>query len=217
VLATADGQIWKLDSELHPLFSHEAFSQLAISPGGTVLASVSLDGSLVVYDLVGNRVLSRATAHRAVALSAVWWSDVLLTSGSDGAIRQWSLASGGLQLRGQAREATPVQFVRVIADGWVYIVNGATLSIERAGRAAVRLDLARQIQAIAVSPDKRYVAASVTGEIVVVDVRADKLAALAIETPPRTAFEFLDATSLAVVSAAGLGAVRVDDLDYERF
>jgi len=87
--------------------------------------------------------------------------------------------------------------------------------IGRVGRAAVRLELATPIQWIAVSPDLRYVAASVTGEVVVLDLRADKLATLAIETSGDTSFQFLDASSLAVGTGAGLAVVHVDDMSYE--
>lgn len=94
---------------------------------------------------------------------------------------------------------------------------GGTLSIHRAGRAPVRLELATPMQGITVSPDLRYVAASVTGEVVVLDVRADKLATLDLETGPDTTFDFLDASSLAVVSAAGLAVAHVDDMRYLPF
>ena len=214
VLATADGRLWKLDSELHPLYPHEGISRLAISSDGRHLASCSLDGSLVVFDLIDNRVVSRMTAGRAVALSVAWWSDTVLTSGSDGMVRRWSLTRDGLQLRDQVQEAGPVHIVKAFADGWAYGVSG-TLAIRRAGRAPVRLELATPIQWIAVSPDLRYVAASVTGEVVVLDVRADQLATLALDTSADTGFNFLDARSLAVGSETGLAVLHVDDMSYE--
>ncbi len=217
VLATAEGRIWKLDSDLHPLYSQEAISHVALSSSGALLASCSLDGSLVVFDLARNRVVSRATAHSKVALSAAWWSDTLLTSGSDGAMRQWSLTGGGLQRRAQVQEAAPVNVVRALADGWVYSVDGGTLSIERAGGAPVRLDLARPVQSITVSADLRYVAANITDEIVVLDLRTDRLAALAIETSPYAGLSFLDGSSLAVGSSVGLAVIHVDDMVYEPF
>jgi len=216
VLVTADGRVWKFDSELHLLYPHESISRLAISPDGRLLASCGLDGSLVVFDLADNRVVSRVTAHSAVALSVAWWSDTVLTSGSDGSLRQWSLTRDGLQRQDQAQEAGPVHMVKAFADGWTYGVN-STLVIGRAGRAPVRLELATPIQWIAVSPDLRYVAASVTGEVVVLDVRADKLATLAIEASGDTSFQFLDASSLAVGPEPGLAVVHVDDMSYEPF
>jgi len=94
-----------------------------------------------VFDLADNRVVSRVTAHSAVALSVAWWSDTVLTSGSDGSLRQWSLTRDGLQRQDQAQEAGPVHMVKAFADGWAYGVN-STLVIGRAGRAPVRLELA---------------------------------------------------------------------------
>ena len=182
-----------------------------------LLASTGSDGSLVAFDLVDHRVVSRAAAHRGVALSAAWGSDVLLSSGSDGAVKWWSLAAGGLQLRGQVQEDAPVRFVRVISDGWVYSVNGSSLVIARAGRAVVRLELTTPVRSLAVSADLRYVVASLSGEAVVLDVRADRLAALAIASDSDPTLGFLDRSTLAVVSAAGFAVVALDGLAYERF
>jgi hypothetical protein len=216
VLATDDGRIWRLDSELHPLYAQEAIYQLAISSDGKRLASCSLDGSLVAFDLSDNRLMSRVIAHRPGALSVAWWSDAVLTSGVDGAVRQWSLTGDRLQLRGQVQDAAPARFVKALADGWVHGIDGGTLSIRRAGSAPVRLDLARPIQRVKVSPDLRYFAASIASELVVIDLRADKLATLAIESPDFN-LAFLDGSSLAVDSTAGVQIVHLDDLDYERF
>ncbi|HEX3483055.1 MAG TPA: serine/threonine-protein kinase [Kofleriaceae bacterium] len=216
VFTTADGRIWKLDGELHPLYSQDKIFQLAISSDARLLASCGVGGSLVVFDLVDNRVVSRVTAHRTAAMSVAWWSRTLLSSGSDGLMRQWSISSDRVQLQGQVQEAAPVHSVQAFADGWVYASAG-TLSIDRLGRAPVRLELARPIQWVIVSPDMRYVAASVTGKVVVLDVRANRLATLAIETTSDTTFNFLDASSLAVVSDAGLAVIHVDAMSYEPF
>jgi WD40 repeat protein len=217
VVATADGRIWKLDSDLHPLYSQDTISQIELSPDGRLLASSGYDGSLVVFDLVENRLVSRVTPSRTVAISVAWWSDTLLTAGSDGVVQQWSVTRGGLQLREQIQEAVPVRSVKAFADGWVYSTDDGSLAIGRAGRPPARLALARPVQWIAVSPDLRYVAASVGDGIVVLDVRANKLAALDTETTADTTFNFLDANSLAVFSPVGLAVVHVDDMAYERF
>jgi hypothetical protein len=152
-----------------------------------------------------------------VAISVAWWSDTLLTAGSDGVVQQWSVTRGGLQPREQVQEAVPVRSVKAFADGWVYSTDDGSLSIGRAGRPPARLALPRPVQWIAVSPDLRYVAASVGDGIVVLDVRANKLAALDTETTADTTFNFLDANSLAVFSPVGLAVVHVDDMAYERF
>jgi WD40 repeat protein len=216
VLATADGRIWKLDSELHPLYSQEAIYRLAMSPSGKLLASCGLDGSLIVFDLAENRLVSRVIAHRAGTVSAAWWSDVVLTSGIDGMVRQWSLTAGGLQPRVEVQEAAPVRFVQALADGWIYGIDGGILAIDRAGSAPFRLDLARPVHWTSLSPDMRYLAVSVAGELIVIDVRANQLATLAIDAADFN-ISFVDGSLLAVVSTTGLKVVHVDDLDYERF
>jgi hypothetical protein len=131
-------------------------------------------------------------------------------------MRQWSLTATGLQLRAQVQEAAPVRFVKAFADGWVYGIDGGILSIDRAGSAPLRLDLGKPVHRISLSPDMRYFAASVASELVVIDVRANKLATLAIDSPDFN-ITFVDGSSLALVSATGLQVVHVDDLDYERF
>jgi WD40 repeat protein len=190
---------------------------MAISADGRLLASSGLDGSLVVFDLAENRVVSRVIAHRGAVLSVAWSQDVIFTSGVDGLLRQWSLTGAGLQLRDQVQEVASVRLIKAFTGGWAYGVDGGILSISRAGSAPLRLELAEPIRAIDVSPDMRYVAASVAGEIAVVDLRDDKLATLSIDTPNGVDISFADGSSLALMSSTGLKIVGLNNMYYEQF
>ena len=53
------------------------------------------------------------------------------------------------------------------------------------GGIALRLEMGRPIDTIDLSPDQRYVAAGVNGEIVVIDMQRDAIATLTVGTPGR--------------------------------
>ncbi|HEX7843412.1 MAG TPA: hypothetical protein VF469_38330, partial [Kofleriaceae bacterium] len=218
VFAASDGRIWKLDRDLHRLYSQDAVPErVAISPDGKRLASCGLDGSLVVFDLAQGRVVSRVIAHRGAVRTVAWRGGLVVTSGIDGTLRQWSLAGDTLELEREVREAGPIRLTRVFAGGWAASIDERILAIGRAGIAPLRFELGKPINAIDVSPDMRYVVASALGEVVVVDLRDDKLATVDIDSSWTGHAAFVDASSLAVIATTELELVHLAGLDYVRF
>jgi len=220
VLASADGRIWKLDDRLQPLYSQDARPVLvAVAPGQTLVASCGTDGSLIVFDLATSRVVSRVVAHTGPTRSCAWQGDAIWTSGVDGRLRQWTLHRGTLELRAQVLDPAPLRFTKVFSGGWAASAGETTLVIGGADPTTppLRLALDKPIYAIDVSPDARYVAASIPGEIVIVDLRDDKLATMDIDSSTTGQAAFVDARSLAVTAATGLKLVHIDQLDYIPF
>ena len=82
---------------------------------------------------------------------------------------------------------------------------------------ALRLSIGRNIDALDVSADLRYVAAAVKGEIVVVDMQRSAIATPAISSPVALQVSFLDPTSLTFSESAALKTLRADHLDYVPF
>src|SRR6185503_10324529 len=214
VFASPDGRIWRLDSELHELYSQEAVpSGVAISPGGELVASSGLDGSLVVFDVASGRVVSRIIGHRGTVSGLGWQGDRLWSAGLDGTLRWWVLRDTGLVPREVVHEAARIRLATVFATGWAADVGEGVLRIQRDGTAPLRFELENHIDSIAVSPDERYVAASLRGEIVVVDPSRNRIATVNVEAE-NGRVTFIDATTLALNAAGALEVVHVDELDY---
>jgi hypothetical protein len=215
--ASLDGTIWKLDEQLHELYSQSAVpSRVAISPSGRRIASSGLDGSLIVFDAVANRETARIAAHNGGVQGLGWLGDELWTAGADGTLRWWAMRGDGIELRAIVHESARLRLTNVFATGWAASVGETVLLIHRNGVARpIRLELDKHIQAIDVSPDMRYVAAAVPGEIVVIDLQDDRLATLSIDAG--TGVMFVDAATLAVNNVGPLNAVHVKDLAYLRF
>lgn len=68
-----------------------------------------------------------------------------------------------------------------------------------------------------VSPDQRYVAAGVNGEIVVVDLQRNAIATIAAGPPKPKFIRFLDAVTLVFSEVAALKTVEANHLKYVPF
>jgi len=79
------------------------------------------------------------------------------------------------------------------------------------------LDLGRAIYALDVSPDQRYVAAGVNGEIAVIDLKRNAIATMTVGSPRPKHISFLDTATLAYSEVAALKTVEVDHLEYVPF
>jgi hypothetical protein len=215
--ASLDGRIWKLDDQLHELYSQGAVpSRVAVSPSGRLIASSGLDGSLIVFDAVANRTMARIVAHTRGVQGLGWQGDELWTSGADGTLRWWAMAGDGIELRAVVHESARLRLTKVFATGWAASVGESVLVIHRNGVARpIRLEIDKHIEAIDVSPNLRYVAAAVAGEIVVIDLQNDRLATFSLDAGPGVMF--VDAETLAVNNAGSLKTVRVKELAYLRF
>ncbi|HEY0990822.1 MAG TPA: WD40 repeat domain-containing protein, partial [Kofleriaceae bacterium] len=217
VFASPDGRIWKLDDELRELYSQEAVpAGVALAPGGTLLASGGLDGSLIVFDLATRRIVSRIVGHRGAVSGLGWRGDLLWSTGLDGTLRWWALHDGGLQPREVVHEPARIRLARVFAAGWAADVREGVLRIQSDDAPPLRFDLDKHIDSIDVSPDERYVAAGVRGEIVVVDRSRNRIATLNLESENGWV-TFLDSSTLALNAAGTIGLVPVNELDYLPF
>jgi hypothetical protein len=217
--ATSDGRVWKLDDAIHPLYAHNAIAyRVAVSPDGARLASVDLDGTLIVYDLAAGRVTARAMAHAGAIRSLTWQDDGLWTSGVDGALRQWHASASGLSLISQVHETTRFRLTHVFPGGWAANVGTGVLLVGRTGAPApLRLEVGRPIDDIDVSPHSRYVAVSSLGEVVIIDLGGSRLATVPIDSTPIGYVGFVDNATVAVSAQSALKLIHLEQLDYIPF
>nr|CCC94569.1 unnamed protein product [Trypanosoma congolense IL3000] len=92
---TARGVVQRRSSEA----GHTAaLCDVGFSPDGRVFASCGLDGSLIIYDGVSSRVITKVgNAHSGVPVTSVQFSrtgNILLTAGMDSVPRLWDLRRG---------------------------------------------------------------------------------------------------------------------------
>jgi WD40 repeat protein len=218
IFASADGRVWRFDGTLTELYNHASAYRIAVSRDGRLVGSSGLDGSLAVYDLANRRLLEHVHDHVGPAYNVSWVDDELWTAGDDGAIKRWVVRDGHLVLRHTLHAPGSVHLMKAVRGGWAANAGENTLLIGREGdAAAMKIDLGRPIDTLDVSPDLRYVAAGVTGEVVVVDLQRNAVATMTVGSPRPKHLSFLDATSLAYSEVATLKSVQVDHLDYVPF
>jgi len=88
IFASADGKIWRFDSSLEELYSHnEVPYRMALSSDGRLLASCALDGSFDVFDLVNRRLVSRLIGRAGAAYIPTWVDDELWMAADDGTLK----------------------------------------------------------------------------------------------------------------------------------
>jgi WD40 repeat protein len=219
IFASADGKIWRFDHGLHELFARNAVPyRMALSSDGRALASCALDGSLDVLDLVERRLVAHLVGHAGTACTVTWVDDELWTSGDDGTLKRWAVRAGTLTLRHNVQVSAAFRLMTVAHGGWAANVGEGVLVVSLDGASvALRLDVGGHIDALDASPDLRYVAASVNGQLVVVDMQRSAIATLAIDAPMVQQVSFLDPTTLAFSESAVLETLRVDRLAYVPF
>jgi eukaryotic-like serine/threonine-protein kinase len=219
IFASADGKIWRFDDHVEELYAHNGVPyRMAISPDGRLLALGALNGSIAVLDLVNRRLISHLIGHVGATRSVAWVGDELWTSGDDGTLKRWALRDGLLTLQHSVQASAPFRLTKVVAGGWAANVGEGVLLVSVDGASiALRLDVGRNIDALDVSPDLRYIAAGVSGEIIVVDMQLHAIATSTIGSPMAQQVSFLDPTSLAFSEPTGFKMLRVDHLDYVSF
>jgi len=218
VFASADGRVWFYDDRLQELYMHTSVYRLALSPDGRMLGSCGLDGSLAVYDLANRKLVSHVHDHVGPANNIAWVDDQLWTFGDDGALKRWGVRNGSVTLQHTLDVGGRMQNVKAVRGRWAANAGDSVLAIGRDGDSvALRLDLGRSIDALDVSPDQRYVAAGINGEIVVVDLQRNAIATMTVGSPRPKYLSFLDAATLAFSETAALKTVEVDHLDYVPF
>ena len=220
IFASNDSKIWRFNNGLQELYSHTGVPhRMAISTDGRSLASCSLDGSLAVFDLLNRRLITHLIGHASATCSVTWIDDELWTTGGGGTLKRWGLRDGTLALQHNVQaSATTLRLMRVAHGGWAADGGEGVLLVSLDGASvALRLSIGRNIDALDVSPDLRYVAAAVNGELVVVDMQRNAIATPAIGSPVALQVSFLDQTSLTFSESAALKTLRVDHLDYVSF
>ncbi|HEX3760138.1 MAG TPA: hypothetical protein VHW23_15585, partial [Kofleriaceae bacterium] len=140
------------------------------------------------------------------------------TFGNDSAVKRWVVRDGTVTLRQTLDVGGRMTNVKTVRGTWASNVGESNLVIGRDGGAiALRLDVGKAIDAVDVSPDQRYVAAGINGEIVVIDLQRNAVATVTVGSPRPTYLSFLDTATLAFSEAAALKTVDVDHLEYVSF
>jgi hypothetical protein len=171
-----------------------------------------------VFDLVNNRLITHLTGHVGAAYNVVWLGDELWTTGDDGALKRWGFRNGAVTLRQRLQAPAAVHRLRVAQGGWAAVAGEGTVLASRDGDSvAFQLDIGKPVEAFDVSPDLRYVAAGMLGEIVVIDLQRSAIAALTVGFPEAKQLSFLDPTTLEFSDTATLKTLQVDRLDYVPF
>jgi WD40 repeat protein len=218
VFASNDGRVWRYDDRLQELYVHNSVYRMAISADGRFLGSSSLDGSLAVYDLANHKLSAHVHDHVGPSNFIAWVNDDLWTFGDDGAVKRWAVRDGTVTLRHTIDVNGPMHLVRSVRGLWAANAGDSVLVIGRDDDTiALRLDLGRALDALDVSPDQRYVAAGVNGEIVVVDLQRSAIATMTVGSPRPKHLSFLDTATLAFAESAALKIVEVDHLEYVPF
>jgi WD40 repeat protein len=217
IVATADGRIWKVDGQLHELYSQQAVPyRVEVAQDDSTVASCGLDGSIAIFDVGSNRIRSRSNGHSGAIRSLMWYRGALWTSGADHWLRQWEW-NGSLGLREAFQASAPLRLTVAFRDGWVTNAAEGELLIGQGSSVSFRVELDRRIDNIDVSADGRYVAASILGEAVIVDVKEHRLATVAIDSTPTGGMKFVDLNVVAVSTINALKIIRISELDYTQF
>jgi WD40 repeat protein len=215
--AIADGKIWRLDGTARALYAHRVSPyRLAVDDACTRVASGDYDGSLIVYDLVADRIAFQVPrAHAGQITNLVFHGNDVLTSGTDGLVKRWRPGARDLELASATQNAGPIAKLRAIGDGWAASINQQTFamySTEYPG--GLRLALGHTIADIAVAADERYVAIADLDEVVVIDRRRRALATARHLASNLVCIRFTTPTTLAACDSASILTLSLDALRF---
>jgi hypothetical protein len=216
LVATSD-KIWKLDDRTRPLFAQGATPyRLAVGETGK-LASVGWEGTLVLYELAGDREIGRTTAHAGWITSVAWRGAELWTAGEDGALKRWDTGAG-LALRETVQLGGPLSHLVLLDRGWAVVVDNQVLHVESSEwPAPLHLDLGRWIRDIRVSSDQRSIAAVAFDEVVLVDRERRAIATMNAGAGELGCAHFLDPDVLALCGQSSITRAPLRRLDYTSF
>jgi tRNA A-37 threonylcarbamoyl transferase component Bud32 len=215
--AIADGKIWRLDGTPRALYAHRVTpSRLAVDAACTHVASGAYDGSLVVYDLIADRVAFQAPhAHAGQITNLVFRGNDIETAGTDGYVKRWRLRGLDLELAGATHHAGPVEKFRAVAGGWAASIGEQTFAMYSTEYPnGLRLVLGHPIADIAVAADERYVAIADLDEIVVIDRKRDAIATARHVAGEWWCVRFITRTTLAACDAGSLRTLSLDVLSF---
>jgi WD40 repeat protein len=218
IFASLDGKVWRFDGTMRELYAHGARpNKTAVSGDGKLLASCAQDGSLAVYDLAKARRLALLFAHTGPFCHVAWEGEVLWSAGAEGTIKHWAFREGQLTLDNVVQVPGALRLVKVAHGTWVAAAGAGTLLVSQDGQTiAIRLDTGGTIEALDISPDLRFVAASVDGEILVIDLRARAISTTAIRAAVKQ-IDFLEPGLLVFSEPTALKTLKVTDLTYVPF
>jgi WD40 repeat protein len=191
---------------------------MAFSPNGRWLASGDAGGSVIVWDVAERRVRSKTQAHPDTVTSLAWRDDELWTASVEGTLKRWRNEAAALALIDSSHEGRAIRFLHLLADGWVASVNSQEVLIERPlpiGR--LRLDLDRHVERIEVSRDGRYVAATSSSEVVVIDQARRAIASLPVVSSGLGYVGFTSQNSLVISKSDGLYTASLSALELIPF
>jgi WD40 repeat protein len=216
LVATSD-KVWKVNDRTRPLFA-QGEVPYRIAPGETgKLASGGWKGSLVLYDLSGDREIGRAIAHTGWVTSVAWRGAELWTAGEDGALKRWNTAHG-LELRETVRPGGALSHLVLLDRGWAAAVDNQVLHVEPSEWSApLHLDLGRWIRDVQVSPDQRYIAAVAFDEVILVDRERRAIATMNAGAGELGCVRFLDPDTLALCGQSSISTAPIRRLDYTTF
>jgi WD40 repeat protein len=178
-------ELWRPDTDATQVYTATSgrLEALAASPDATLLATGGVDGQITLLDVGDPRqgaatgtALTRWPAHTAAVRSLLFLPDGvhLASAGADRTIRLWDLRKPGAsqpvrELRGHTNDVTalaagptPGDLVSAGGDGTVRVWDWQT------GQLQTQFDAGQPLLAVAVSPDRRYLAAGGYGAAVYV-------------------------------------------------
>jgi eukaryotic-like serine/threonine-protein kinase len=218
IFGAADGKVWRFDGTFHTLYAHGGNAQrVAVSADARLLASCARDGSITVFDLVANRTIASRFSHAGAYCDVSWVGHELWSSADEGTLKRWTVTGDDLKLAHMVQASSSLRMLKVLGDGWAAVEGTTVLLVSRDGASvALRIDAGKRITAIDVSADRRYVVASMDGEILAIDQVRNSVATLAIGAPI-LAVRFLEPAVLAFSEPTALKTLHVDQLDYVPF
>jgi hypothetical protein len=137
---------------------------------------------------------------------------------ADGNMVRWRHGDHALVPVDRIHEAGAFRFLHLLKNGWCGNIDSRILLVSLAASSRVlRFDLGRHVEQLDVSPDERYIAATVAGEVVVVDLLRDSISSLSIASDGIGYVGFAGPELLAISTANGLFAVQPSTLAYIGF
>jgi eukaryotic-like serine/threonine-protein kinase len=219
IIAPSDGTLKEFDGSLNTLYSHDSpVYRMAFSFDGQLLASGADDGSVIVYNISRRQIVGRLPGHTARVMTVTWHDRDLWTASADGTMQHWRYQEDMPLLIDRTRESGSFRFLHAFKDGWSGNIDGRYLVVKRASSSRVlRFDLGRHVERIDVSPDERYIATAVAGEVVIVDLLQNSVASLTTPFDGIGYVGFTEANLLVISASNGLHSVHVDRLHYYSF
>jgi WD40 repeat protein len=185
---------------------------MTFTQDGLLLASGAVDGSVIVYDYSRRRVIASMNAHDGLVTNLVWRGRELWTASLDGSVKQWILRNDDITLTKTSKESA-VRFFHLLATGWTANVGDHILLLNSHDR-TLRFDMGRHVERVEVSPDERYLAATMDGETVILDLVHASVTSLRIPSDGVGYVGFPTDDTLIISNGSVLLRLPLSTLDY---